>query len=152
MGGFVAMNVAKLRQDVKACVFLSCWNAGYYAECLSKASEDVLARRKQEFAADATPLKGVNGELLVEEILSMKDTHNLISYVPELKGKKILMVTAKQDTACPTEYDHQPLYDVLKKAYPDDIAELILDTDHVYSATRMEMIRGVFEWLQSIGY
>ena len=62
------------------------------------------------------------------------------------------MVTAKQDTACPAEYDHKPLYDALKKEYPNDVSELVLDTDHVYSIARMEMIRGVFEWLQNIGY
>ena len=82
----------------------------------------------------------------------MKETHNLLGYVPELKGKKIFMLTEKGDTVCPTEYDNQPLYDALKKAYPDDVTELVLDTDHVYSDARIEMIRGVFEWLQSIGY
>jgi pimeloyl-ACP methyl ester carboxylesterase len=147
MGGFVTMNVAKLRQDVKTCVYLSGWNMGYEAERLSKAGEDALTKRKQWLAASAAPLKGTNVELLLEEFFSMKDTHNLISYVPELKGKKILMVTAKQDTVCPTQYDHQPLYDALKKAYPNDVAEFILNTDHAYSATRMEMIRGVFEWM-----
>ncbi|GHV37659.1 hypothetical protein FACS1894187_14990 [Synergistales bacterium] len=152
MGGFVTMNVAKAQKDVKAYVYLSGWNVGYEAERLQKADADAVAKRKQGLAASAAPLKGTNAELLYDEILSMKDTHNLVNFVPELAGKKFLMVTAKKDTACPAEYDHIPLYDALKKAYPNDVSEFTLDTDHVYSVSRVEMIRGVFEWLQSISY
>ncbi|MDR3231303.1 MAG: hypothetical protein LBT65_07675, partial [Synergistaceae bacterium] len=98
------------------------------------------------------PLKGTNADLLVEEIFSMKDSHNLIDWVPDLKGKKFFMVAGKQDTVCPPEYDHQPLCDALKKACPDDVTELVLDTDHSYCSARIALIRGVFQWLQSIGY
>ncbi|MDR3332302.1 MAG: lysophospholipase, partial [Synergistaceae bacterium] len=152
MGGFIAMNMAKLRQDIRACAYLSGWNAGYVGKRLSGAGREAQEQFKQTIAVSATPLKGTSADLLVEEIFSMKDSHNLVDYVPELKGKKFLLVAGKRDTVCPPEYNHQPLYDALKKAYPNDVSELVLDADHSYSSARMAMIRGVFQWLQSAGY
>jgi pimeloyl-ACP methyl ester carboxylesterase len=152
MGGFIAMNMAKLRQDIRAYAYLSGWNAGYVGKRISSSDREAQDQFKQRITVSSAPLKGTNADLLVEEIFSMKDSHNLIDYIPDLKGKKFFLSAGKQDMICPPEYDHQPLYNALKKAYPNDVSELVLDTDHSYTSARIAMIRGVFQWLQSIGY
>lgn len=152
MGGFVTMNVANQLDDVKTFVFIAGWNLGAEGKALAKADAETVNKRKAGLAASAAPLKGTNADALFDEIVSMQDSHDLMNFVPNLKGKKILMLAAKNDTACPMPTNHQPLFDALKKAYPDDVAEYVMDTDHVFSHTRMEMTKAVFEWLQSIGF
>lgn len=152
MGGFVTMNVAKQLKDVKKYVYFSGWNMGSSITRILAGGAEAKANRLKGLAASAAPLKGTGPEKLFDEMASMKDTHNLLDYVPDLAGKKFLLVGAKRDTSCPMEYDHTPLYEALKKAYPGDVDELVVDDDHVYSATRVEVTEGVLKWLGKLGY
>ncbi|GHU05748.1 hypothetical protein FACS1894205_6230 [Alphaproteobacteria bacterium] len=152
MGGFVALNLAKRLKDVKYFISFSGWNIGAEAERLLAGGEDAKAKRLVSIAASAAPLKGTSPEALWNEMISMKDSHNLLSYVPNLAGKKILMVAARHDIPCPIRFDHVPLYSALKKAYPADIEEFIIDDDHAYSANRIAIIKEVLVWLRKQGF
>lgn len=152
MGGFVTMNVAKQLDDVKTFVFIAGQNVGFSAKVTAKLEGEAKEKWLKARAVYAFPMNGTTPELLFDELVAIQDSHDLVNFVPDLKGKKILMVAGKKDTSCPMEDHHQPLYDALKKAYPDDVAECVMDTDHSFSNCRVALNKAIFEWLASIGF
>ncbi|MDR2056552.1 MAG: alpha/beta fold hydrolase [Desulfovibrio sp.] len=152
MGGFVTLNLAKRLKDVKYFISFSGWNIGYYGERQIAGGDEAKEKSLAWIAASAAPLKGTSPQALWEEIVRIRESHNLLKYVPELAGKKIFMVAARKDVPCPLEFDHAPLYAALKKAYPKDVEEFIVDDDHAYSASRIAVIRASLNWLKKQGF
>ena len=152
MGGFVGFNVVKRLNDIKYFISFSGWNLGFYGQRLAAGNAEYKGKALAWIAGSAAPLKGTTPEKLRDEILSMKDSHDLLSFVPNMAGKKILMVGAKRDIPVPMELDHIPLYDALIKAYPNDIEEFIVDDDHAYSATRVTVTEAMLKWLKKNGF
>ncbi|MDR2162181.1 MAG: alpha/beta fold hydrolase [Desulfovibrio sp.] len=152
MGGFVALNLAKRMKDVKHFISFSGWNIGYYGQRQLAGGAEAKEKSLAWIAASAAPLKGTSPQALWDEIVRIKDSHNLLNYVPDLAGKKILMVAAGKDVPCPLAFDHAPLFSALKKAYPNDIEEFIIDDDHAYSASRIAVTRASLEWLRKQGF
>lgn len=152
MGGFVTMNVANQLDDIKHFVFIAGQNVGVSAKATAKLEGEAKEKWLKSRASLALPMSGTTPELLFDELVAIQDSHDLINFVPNLKGKKILMVAGTKDTSCPIDSHHRPLYDALKKAYPDDVAECVMDTDHSFSNCRVALNKAIFEWLQSVGF
>jgi Dipeptidyl aminopeptidases/acylaminoacyl-peptidases len=152
MGGFVTFNLAKLLKDVNYFISYSGWNLGAYGKRLAAADAATTEKVLAWLAGSAVPLNGTSNTALRDEILRLKDSHDLIDYVPALADKKILMIGAKQDIPVPMQYDHIPLYDALKKSYPNNVEEFVVDDDHAYSATRIAVMEATLNWLKKQGF
>ncbi len=93
------------------------------------------------------PLKGITGERMMAEIADNIEAFSVSKQAGEFAGRNVFLLAAKDDTVLSPEIYHTALVDAFEQANDVNLTHKILEGDHSYSWTRMELTGEVVKWL-----
>jgi dipeptidyl aminopeptidase/acylaminoacyl peptidase len=85
-------------------------------------------------------------DALTDEIVDGAETWMTPAYAPELAARPLLVVAGTRDEATPPEQNHAPFIAALEQAGAGRVTELVLDDDHSFSASRIQLARRLVDW------
>lgn len=65
-----------------------------------------------------------------------------------MASKKLLLVTASQDTVTPVELAHYSITSALNDAGAKHLTSVVLDTDHMFLSKRIALTQLLVRWLR----
>ena len=151
MGGFVALLTAVWDEQLKFAASLAGFNFGYFTQFIEEKDE-VKNITLENLDEGVNLLKGTDSRELLQEMFDNKVEWDLINYINFLTSKNILLVAAKNDHTAPAEIHHYPLVNALRETSSATLHEYIIESTHSFSDRRIELIRTVIDWLQTIEF
>ncbi len=147
MGGWAGAITAAADERIGSLVLLSPFNMGMVSDW---ALEDDLNREmvRRMFKELSRPMNTIGHDRLLEEVMEHRRDWNLLRHAEELSGKRILIVSARNDTLSIPELHTLPLYEELVWNGCSDVEHVILDSDHSFSDARIELQRTVWRWIE----
>lgn len=151
MGGFVMAKVADFISDIRDFCFISGWNPGLDAR---NSLNDPESQKKLDLLLQVCtpPLQGTNEDMLLKELRNHLHEWDIVNSAPHFKKRNILVIGAKKDNITPLRTNHLPFVEALKRTTPQGLKEIIMDTDHAYSDSRVALARHILDWLESLEY
>lgn len=147
MGGFATLMTAAKNSQIRAAVSISGFNLGVFAEDI-KDSKEKISKSIDEWIENIYPLNATCAKRLVNEALNNLHNYNVINYADNLSKIPLLLVAGTRDKDAPPCIHHTPLVNALKERNPEDLEEIILDSDHAFSDKRISLIQGIVSWLE----
>lgn len=139
MGGTLAVSAAAHNTRVKAAVLLSPWNIG----AGQGGEEEAKALASGENLA---PIVGADGPALAHEILTHHAELDMVHLAPPVAPRPVLIVTANDNS----DQFASPFAAALRLAGDTRVSLAHLETDHSYSAKRLELADLVSRFLQGV--
>jgi hypothetical protein len=93
------------------------------------------------------PLRTGGADELLEEIHDHGRKWDLTDHSIGLSGKSTLLVWAKNDRMSLPPLHFMPLHDALSSAGARDLSTHMIDSDHSFSDSRMELQKEVWKWI-----
>ncbi len=146
MGGFAALRTGGGLVAVDCVVSIAGANLasrGYAAE-EDPAIARAIAAQLQAWSA---PLSGTSGEALTRELAEAGTDFDLLTQIPVLAPKPLLLIAGSRDDTTPPAEHHAPLVAALTAADAPHLHHTILDADHAFSQRRVALSRAVAEFL-----
>jgi len=146
MGGFAALRTGGGLVGVDCVVSIAGANLasrGYAAE-EDPAAARAIAAQLQAWSA---PLAGTSGEALTREVTEAGTDFDLLTQIPVLTPKPLLLIAGARDQTTPPAEHHAPLVAALQAARAPYLHHTILDADHAFSQSRVALSRTVAEFL-----
>jgi pimeloyl-ACP methyl ester carboxylesterase len=141
MGGFMASAGGAKDKDVMAVAMIAAWNLGSDAQSM----KDVPARTKA-MSGQIHPLAGCTAEGLIAEMKSHQDDWNYNSFVPQLKGRPVLVISTNDGLHAAND----SFVAAMKAAGALYLTAQHVDTDHVFSDRRIALQALVLDWLKGL--
>lgn len=149
MGGYMAASAAAHNPEVAGAVLISAWNIGadYESARRTGSEQPTIETEAKALASDNNllPLSGTSGEALAREIYEHKQALNILTLVPAIAPRPVLIITSN-DGLAPTD---RLVVEALRKAGAPHVMEQHWDTDHSYSDRRSELANAIGEWAQA---
>lgn len=145
MGGFIALRAAANDPRVCGAASWAGFNFGAFAPELVH-SRDATA---QSWEGCLEPLRGANGEALVEEVERAGESWDLRPLAHRFGRRPLLLVGAKHDTVAPVSLHHDPLVEAYSAAGAR-LSHAVLDTEHGFTSHRPVLSRLMQQWLCSL--
>lgn len=146
MGGFAAL-MAGAKDPAVACVAaLAPANLGNRPA--ASMTDEALAG----FAAytdSLTMLNTQSGQAVVDEMLDRNKEFDTRTLAPKFSGRPVLLIAGAQDAVLPPEVYHVPLVAAFEARSDIDLTHAVLQGDHSFSWTRIELAKTVSEWLSN---
>lgn len=149
LGGFTALQSAARDPSIACVAGLAAADFGIIG---SGMIEDEQAGAEFAGYTDALvkgPLDGTSGQIIVSEIKNGRDRFRLKGLSRPLSGKSVLIVSARNDEVLPPDVFHGPLVAAFEAEAGIDLSHDLLDGDHSFSWTRIELARTVISWLDA---
>jgi pimeloyl-ACP methyl ester carboxylesterase len=139
MGGFMAAAAGR-DPKVAGIGMISGWNIGDNARHMSPSGLKDLVQ------GSLRPLSGCSADGLVEEMIAHKEEWDFTGFVPQLKDRPLLLVSADDGTLSSNE----ALATAMKSAGANRVTEVHLPTDHLFNDHRIALQIAVLEWLKTL--
>jgi len=146
MGGFAALHAGARLQAVDCVVSIAGANLasrGYAA----RADPTIARAIAAQLEAWSAPLAGTSGAALSEEVIAAGTAFDVLTRVPELARKPLLLVAGSRDETTPPAEHHAPLVAALEARGAQALRHVVLDADHAFSQRRIELARAVTGFL-----
>ncbi len=117
---------------------VAAWNIG-----LDGANVKDVPTRVKKVSEQIHPLAGCTAEGLVAEMKAHSQDWNYIGFVPQLKDRPVLVVSASDGLRAANE----SFADQMKKSGAKRITYQHIDTDHSFNDHRIALQAMVLEWL-----
>ncbi|MBO6503295.1 MAG: alpha/beta fold hydrolase [Kordiimonadaceae bacterium] len=144
MGGFAAL-MAGAKDPAVACVgALAPANLGNRPA--ASMTEEALAG----FAAytdSLTMLNTESGQAVVDEMLDRNKEFDTRALAPKFSERPVMLLAGAQDAVLPPEIYHVPLVSAYEMHSDIELTHAVLQGDHSFSWTRIELAQTVAEWL-----
>lgn len=146
MGGFAALRTGGGLEAVDCVVSIAGANLASrgYAAQEDPAVARAIAAQLQAWSA---PLAGTSGEALTREIAEAGTDFDLLTQIPALAPKPLLLIAGSRDQTTPPAEHHAPLIAALEAAGAPHLHHTLLDADHAFSQRRIALSRAVTEFL-----
>jgi uncharacterized protein len=139
MGGFMAAAAGR-DPKVVGIGMISAWNIG------ANAREASPSGLKDMIQGSLRPLSGCSADSLVAEMTAHKEEWDYTGFVPQLKDRPLLLVSADDGSL----KSNQALVMAMKSAGATRITDIYLPTDHLFSDHRIALQIAVLEWLKTL--
>jgi pimeloyl-ACP methyl ester carboxylesterase len=149
MGAFAAFKAAAELPAVRDIALLTVWNIGLDAWRIGR--DDETKKRVSYILEGAGCLAGATRAALLNELLRKADAFDLQNDAPAFKGRRVLLLGAKEDLFTPGGL-HQKLLAKALRREGGLVSEKSLAGDHVFSAKRNAVSRALLKWLAEGGY
>lgn len=146
MGGFVTLMNTEYLKDVKNIGFIGGFNFGGFADLII-SDENVRNYVLDHLQFGVDMVRGTSEEELLNEMIENRINWNLLNKIDQLKNLNILMVAAEYDSTALPNLHHIPIVSQLKGK---NLEEHILESGHVFSNKRIELIRIVVNWVRKL--
>ena len=146
MGGFAALITASEHDDVACAVSLAGANFGLLAVTLGDSKAAVAAGERFMLWGHG-PIPGIDGALLINDLLEHAAAYDLTKRAPALARKPMLLVAGRRDTVARPEQHHTPLAAAIAAQPGAQLSQLVLDSDHAFSDSRVALAHGVLDFL-----
>jgi pimeloyl-ACP methyl ester carboxylesterase len=150
-GGFLGAITTAGDRGVSCFAFLAGANMGA-AGMQVNSNENVRAALEGVFGsamnADGGPING-NAISVVDEFSAEADKYNVASWAPALATRPLLLVAGLRDESLRKSDHHDRVIAALRDAGAERLTELVFNDDHSFSATRVELARGLVDWQQN---
>jgi pimeloyl-ACP methyl ester carboxylesterase len=151
LGGFLGAITTANDRDVSCFAFLAGANLGA-AGMQVKSNDNVRTALEGMFGsamnADGGPING-DAIGIVDELSAEADAYNVASWAPALASRPLLLVAGLRDESLRKSDHHDRVIAALRDAGAERLTELVFNDDHSFSATRIELARGLVDWQQS---
>jgi pimeloyl-ACP methyl ester carboxylesterase len=145
MGAYLALLAGSRLDAIQHIVAMAPVNMGLWT---AGAGPEMWAAMADNFEAMAHgAIKRVGGAEEFAQMTAHPDAYDLVERAAGLDGKSLLLIGAARDQDVPPEQHLAPLVKRLKERGKANITEATLDTDHVFSTTRIGLARLVAQWL-----
>jgi pimeloyl-ACP methyl ester carboxylesterase len=146
MGGFAALLTASEHDEVECAVSLAGANLGLLAVTLSDgAAADGAAQRFEQWGSG--PIPGISGKALITDLREHAAAYDLTKRAPALAKKPVLLVAGRRDTVARPELHHSPLAGAIASQPGAQLTQIVLDSDHAFSDSRIALAHGVLDFL-----
>ncbi len=148
MGGWAAMMTALKDSGIYHLVSMAGFNLGIGSDVnLGGHTDQGSARATMERLS--VPLRIRSVDSLMNEVIQNGREWNLIPHAEGLSRKSILLIWSKNDQLSIPSLHFHPLYESLLSAGPKDLSTQVIDSDHSFSDSRIELQRTVWNWIKS---
>ncbi len=148
LGGFAALMTAVTDVGIQAVVSIAGVNIGYFVESILTNHEAVKGAL-HFFQEGLPPLQNTSPENLISEAIANAKSWNLLEYVTTLCNRSLLLIGASRDETAPTKIHHQPLVQALRNENAQNLSDIVLDADHLFSDKRITLARTILSWLEN---
>ncbi|MBV9613200.1 MAG: alpha/beta fold hydrolase [Acidobacteriaceae bacterium] len=139
MGGFMAAAAGR-DPRVVGIGMIAAWNIGANAKHVSPAG------LKDSLEGSIRPLSGCTVDSLVAEMTAHKDEWDYIGFVPQLKDRRVLVVSADDKTL----RSNEAFVTSMRSAGATRITSVHLPTDHLFNDHRIALQIAVLDWLNTL--
>lgn len=146
MGGFAALITASEHDEVECAISLAGANFGVLAVTLTDGTAAESARQRFELWGTG-PIPGISGEALIADLREHAAAYDLTKRAPALATKPVLLVAGSRDTVARPEIHHAPLATAIAAQPGAQLSQLVLDSDHAFSDSRVALAHGVLDFL-----
>lgn len=147
MGGFAALMTAAQNPQIKNVISIAGFNIGAFAKSIHN-DDDAISYHINNWRKEIIPLHGTSAEKLMNEALGNMEKYDLAGYAEKLKNHSILLIAGEKDESAPVKIHHDYLLSKLKSQKPNDLENVIFDSDHDFSDKRIALINCVCSWLE----
>ena len=144
MGGFAALTVGAQRADVACVGSLAGANLGLIRPTSPEATK-LISDGFQRMGTGA--IAGISGKALAAELRAKGASFDLLKLAPALSKKPVLLVAGTRDNVARPEQHHDPLGAAIAAQPGARLRMALLDDDHAFSGSRVELAHVVYEFL-----
>jgi uncharacterized protein len=144
-GGFHALHAAATDADVHSVAALAPIDIGTRGRALLDSAAFAAAVRQRELLLG--PIHAVSARALIQELADHATDWQLERLVPVLARKRLLLIAATHDGEVPLDEVYEPFTAALRRQGATAFTARLLDTDHAFSNSRLELARLVITWL-----
>ena len=149
MGGFAALLAGSRLPQVDCIASLAGANLasrGYAAA----GDPELASAMAAQLDAWSAPLSGTSGQALVDEIAAAGTDFDVLTRVPALSSRGLLLVAGALDRTTPPAEHHFPLVSALEAAGAAQLRHVVLEADHAFSQRRIALAREVTDFLTEV--
>lgn len=146
MGGFAALMAGAADTSITCTVALAPANLGNRAP--GAMTEDAL----NGFAAYTNSLgmlKHRGGKAVIDEMVARLDEFDTRTLAPKFSKRPVLLIAGEQDTVLPPEVYHTPLVAAYEAQADIKLTHHLMQGDHSFSWTRIELSSTVVNWIDT---
>ncbi len=147
LGGHTALHTAARDEQISCAAGLAAADFGIVGGAFNEDPEAAAGFAAYTDGLVAGPLDGFSGQQAMAELTENTVRFALASLAPALSEKSVLLVAAERDAAVPPAAFHDPLVAAYAENAKIDLHHELLDGDHSFSWTRIEMTETVIAWL-----
>ena len=93
------------------------------------------------------PTRAVSARALIQELADHATEWQLERLIPVLARKRMLLIAATRDGEVPLSEVYRPFMAALRKEGATGLTSRLLDSDHAFSNSRLELARILITWL-----
>jgi hypothetical protein len=139
--------VAAESADVECAASLAGANLGLLGPSLADPGQ--AARVGQSFELwGAGAIRDLDGAALAAELRQGAERFDLTRRAPALAAKPVLLVAGRRDAVARPELHHAPLAGAIAAQPGARLTQVVLDADHAFSGSRIELTRTVLAFLE----
>jgi uncharacterized protein len=151
-GGWLALNTAAARPQVHCVAALTPANLGRYGERWRSdpayRSAWTASLRQVVEGEDAPVRTSYSAEEFVAYLVGAADAHDVRQVLGSLRDRPVLLVGARDDRQTPIAEHHIPLRDAFQSTGAPRLTEVMLPTDHSFTAQRDLLSSTLVGWLR----
>jgi uncharacterized protein len=144
-GGFHALHAAAMDDGVHSVAALAPVDIGRRGEALRDSAAFAAAVHRRESLLG--PIHAVSARALIQELADHATQWQLKRLAPALANKRILLIGATQDREVSLSEVYLPFTAALHEQNATGLTNRLLDSDHAFSNSRLELARTVVTWL-----
>lgn len=146
MGGFAALMAGAADTGITCTVALAPANLG------NRASGSMSEEALNGFAAYTDSLgmlKHRGGKAVIDEMMARLDEFDTRNLAPKFSERPVLLIAGEQDAVLPPEVYHTPLVAAYEAQADIDLTHRLMQGDHSFSWTRIELGSTVVSWMDT---
>jgi pimeloyl-ACP methyl ester carboxylesterase len=144
-GGFHALHAAALDDSIRSVAALAPVDIGRRGQALKDPAAFGAAVHQRESLLG--PIHAVSARALIHELAEHATEWQLERLVPVLARKRMLLIAATRDAEVPLSEGFKPFTAALREQGATSLTTRLLDSDHAFSNSRLELARIVITWL-----
>jgi pimeloyl-ACP methyl ester carboxylesterase len=144
-GGFHALHAAAMDNGVRSVAALAPVDMGRRGGALKDSAAFAAAVHQRESLLG--PIRALSARALIQELADHATEWQLERLVPVLARKRMLLIAATHDGEVPLSEVYTPFTAALRKQGAAGLTTRLLDSDHAFSSSRLELARIVITWL-----
>lgn len=149
LGGWVALMAAN-KGWVTATASLAGVNFGVWIDLLRDEPDIARPMLLDLFENSRVPLHGMDSTGLIDELLANQADWDLVTNAARSTSARMLLVGAKRDQVVSVFDHHIPLVNAYKGNDVTQLTQHLLDADHAFSDTRIQLAQVILDWLHQI--
>jgi pimeloyl-ACP methyl ester carboxylesterase len=144
-GGFHALHAAATDDGVHSVAALAPVDMGRRGGALKDSAAFAAGVDRRESLLG--PIHAVSARALIQELADHATEWQLERLVPVLARKRVLLIAATHDGDVPLSEVYGPFTAALREQGATGLTTRLLDSDHAFSNSRLELARIVIMWL-----